>query len=299
MRFFTFHRPDSLRSTLTTVLPMLLAITLMIIALAGPRWGIDDSPGIIRGRDLVLILDLSKSMEAADMNNPQRPQRWQAGRDAIFNLLEDLKSRGGHRVALIVFAAKPLLVCPLTVDYNHLLQRASEISLSAPPTGIYPNDDEPWTSGTRIGSAVRLAVDSHDPRFEGYQDVILISDGDDPSPDRDSEIETGIIAASRQHIPVHCVGVGDSKEGGQIIVEEVPVQTKLEEAPLRTIARLTDGIYFSAGRDLPPLDKFFRDKIEPRPSRELPEELLPQAKDRRIWFVLPAIALLCLAWRRE
>lgn len=49
---------------------MLLAITLMIIALAGPRWGIDDSPGIIRGRDLVLILDLSKSMEAADMNNP-------------------------------------------------------------------------------------------------------------------------------------------------------------------------------------------------------------------------------------
>lgn len=162
-----------------------------------------------------------------------------------------MKSRGGHRVALIVFAAKPLLVCPLTVDYNHLLQRASEISLSAPPTGIYPNDDEPWTSGTRIGSAVRLAVDSHDPRFEGYQDVILISDGDDPSPDRDSEIETGIIAASRQHIPVHCVGVGDSKEGGQIIVEEVPVQTKLEEAPLRTIARLTDGIYFSAGRDLP------------------------------------------------
>ncbi len=278
----------------------LIALLAIVIAIVTPRWGTADSPGILKGRDVVIILDLSKSMEAADMADPKFPQRWQSAREAVVLFIDDLKQRGGgHRIAIVAFAAKPVPICPLTIDRDHFRHVLSELSIVTPPTGIYPNDDERWTSGTRIGAAIRFAVEMHDPKFEGYQDCILISDGDDPGPDRDSEIDTGIAVASERHIPIHTVGIGDAKEGGQIIVDGVPVQTKLEEVPLRAIARRTEAFYLSAGRETPELTRFFREKIEPRPSRELPEELLPQPRERRIWFLLSAIALLCLAWRRE
>ena len=277
-----------------------VALVFSVIAFAGPQWGLSDTPGILKGRDVVILIDLSRSMEAADMADAKSPQRWQAGREAIIRFIDDLKRRGGgHRVALMAFAAKPVPLCPLTVDRDHLLNVLNELRIAAPPTGLYPNDDELWTSGTRFGSAIQFAVAMHDPKFEGYQDCILVSDGDDPAPDRDSEIDVGIAAATVGRIPIHTVGIGDDKDGGQLIVEGVPVLTKLEEAPLKAIARRTEGFYLKSGRDVPALAAFFQEKIEPRPSRELPEEVLPQPQERRIWFLLPAIALLCLAWRRE
>src|SRR5262249_56130300 len=69
-----------------------------------------------------------------------------------------------------------------------------------------PNAEAGDVSGTRIGAALRLAVAAHDPRMQGAQDIILLSDGDDPV--ADNEWREGIDAAAAKKIPIHTVGLG-------------------------------------------------------------------------------------------
>ena len=300
-----FGRPEAL-AALSSLQPrrrarsrlLLLGSMLgLVIALAGPRWGKGD-PGVVSGRDLMIVLDLSKSMLADDMRDPDgvNKQRWQAARAGIHDLVESIRQRGGHRVGLVVFAAKPWVVCPLTADYDHFLMRLDEFSPEAPPPEVNPIMGEPFESGTRIGAALTEAVKAHDPRFPGYQDILLISDGDDPADDRDSEIETGIRAAREAHIPVHVVGVGDPENAVGASFKDEIRPTQLVEAPLQEIARQTRGEYLPAHRDRPKLAEFFHARIEPRPSRELTDDAFPQPRDRALWFLLPAVVLLMAAW---
>lgn len=284
---------------------LFLAWTLLVLGAAGPRWGKGDDDGVAVGRDVVIALDLSRSMLAADMSGP--PQRWQAAVAGAQDLIETLRARGGHRAAVVVFAAKPKLLVPLTTDYDHLRTKLAELDAAHPPPDLRPDEGAP--SGTRIGAALAAAVETHDPRFPGYQDVILISDGDDPAGDR--EWAVGVSAARRASIPVHAVGVGDPVRGSPVFVngrrlsfadpdgEATEVQTRLREDVLQSIAGEGRGSYLPARRDVPRLDEFFRKAIEPNPSRELTDDALPQPKDRSAWFL--GFGLLCLAigWWRE
>lgn len=278
------------------------SVLLIIIGLAGPRWGKGD-PGVVAGRDLMIVLDLSKSMLAEDMRDEKAPERWRAAQAGIHDLIAYLRSRGGHRVGLVVFAAKPWLVCPLTNDYDHFAMRVNEFSPAAPPMEVNPEKDEHVPSGTRIGAGVAEGVFWHDKRFPGHQDVLLISDGDDPSPDADDEIEVGYREARTAKIPVHVVGLGDPFGDPTTVIwkrpdgqEEIIGPTKLKEGPLKEIARQTRGEYLPAHREMPALGDFFRTYIEPRPTRELSDDAMPQPRDRAVWFLLPAFVLLLAAW---
>lgn len=283
------------------------AVLSLVVALAGPRWGKGD-PGVVIGRDLVIVLDLSKSMLADDMRDPDGrdvKERWQAARAGILNLVTAIRQRGGHRIGLVEFASKPWIVCPLTADYDHFVMRLEEFDPLAPPRETNPAEGEQFASGTRIGSAIVEAVHAHDPRFPGYQDIILISDGDDPAADKDNEVEIGIRAARDAKIPVHVVGVGDPDNAITVFVprtgsdEEIIGPTKLDENLLKEIARQTHGEYYPARREVPHLGDFFKAKIEPRPSRELPDDALPQTRDRYLWFLIPALVLILGAWLIE
>src|SRR5262249_57041129 len=137
--------------------------------------------------DVVIVLDLSRSMLA------EQPSRQELARRGINDLAEMFKRRGGYRVALVVFAAHPRLVFPLTNDYDHLAEAVAQQDAAAPPRALRPNADAGDVSGTRIGAALRLAVAAHDPRMQGAQDIILLSDGDDPV--ADNEWREGIEAA--------------------------------------------------------------------------------------------------------
>ncbi len=277
---------------------LLASVLFLIIGLTGPRWGRGD-PGVVAGRDLMIVLDLSKSMLADDMRSPEGAnikERWQAARAGIHELIDYLRQRGGHRVGLVVFAAKPWLVCPLTNDYDHFTMRLDEFSPTAPPIEVNADKDENIPSGTRIGAGVAEGIRWHDPRFPGHQDVLLISDGHDPSPDADTEIEIGIRAARNVNIPVHVVGVGDPDNEKTVTTEQDVFQTKLEEKRLEEIARRTRGDYLSSQREKPALAEFFRTRIEPRPTREISDDALPQPRDRAVWFLVPALVLLLAAW---
>src|SRR5262249_12692324 len=172
----------------------------LILAVAGPRWGTDTSQQATSGRDLVVVLDLSRSMLA------EQPSREERGRRVLLELADSLQRRGGHRIALVVFAARAKLVCPLTHDYDHFREAVRRQDASNLPPELRPtSNDDP--SGTRIGAGLRAALGAHDPQAEGFQDILLVSDGDDPA--GDEEWAEGAAQAKAAGVAVYCVGVGD------------------------------------------------------------------------------------------
>lgn len=275
-----------------------LAWVLLVLGVAGPRWGKSDEPGVAVGRDLVIVIDLSRSMLADDMSDPEARTRWEAARKGALDLLHAVARRGGHRVAVVVFAARPKLLCPLTTDYEHVRAILEDLDGKYPPPEIRPGNDPSAVSGTRIGAALVAAVNAHDKEFLGSQDIILISDGDDPVSDR--EWVAGSNAARAASIPVYTVGVGNPTTptimqiGREI--EEL-VSTVLNEDVLQEIATQKDN-YVAARRDVPALGEFFRTRIEPNPSREYTGNQVPQPKERYPWFLAPALALFFVGWIR-
>jgi Ca-activated chloride channel family protein len=142
-----------------------------------------------------------------------------------------------------------------------------------------------------------LAAEVHDERFRGFQDILMMSDGDDPA--RDEEWRLGAEAARRQGIPVHTVGIGNPDADSPIPVgpdqylrhQRQPVRTRLHERPLREIARLTDGTYTPARTQALPLGELFRDRLEARAERDQTEDALPAYRLRYAWFFGPAALL--------
>jgi Ca-activated chloride channel family protein len=280
-----------------------LAWVLLVLGVAGPRWGKSDEPGVAVGRDLVIVIDLSRTMLADDMSDPKVRTRWEAARAGALDLLQAVARRGGHRVAVIVFAAKPKLLCPLTTDYEHARAVLEDLDGEYPPPEIRMAADPEAASGTRIGLALIAAVQAHDRDFIGSQDILLISDGDDPG--GDAEWVRGASAARAAKIPVHTVGVGDPKQVTTVVIGGEPLfGTSLHEDLLRQIAdetRITEeirGHYVPARRDVPKLGEFFRTRIEPNPSREYTGDQVPQPKERYAWFLAPALALFLIGWVR-
>lgn len=285
-----------------------LAWVALVLGLAGPRWGRSDEPGIAVGRDVVLVLDLSRSMLATDLSSSSA--RWEAGRNSLLDLLETVRRRGGHRVGIVVFAGRPKVLVPLTTDYDHAASALDEIDGRHLPPDLRPAPD--GLSGTRIGAALLLALATHDPRFTGSQDIILVSDGDDPVGASDLEWRRGSDAARAASVPVHTVGIGDPDrlstlpdDKGEPLEfqprEDLPpdlVQTRLEEDVLRQIAAETGGKYVAARKDAPRLGEFFRATVEPNPSRTVSDDSVPQPKDRAAWFLAAALGLFLIGWLR-
>jgi Ca-activated chloride channel family protein len=308
-RLQTFGRPETVLG-LSTLRPksrrrsrilLFIALIGLVAAVSGPRWGKGNNEGVIVGRDLVIVLDLSRSMIARDMADGDRPERWQAAKFATQELIETVRQRGGHRLGIVVFAARSHVICPLTSDYDHVRSRLDEFSPHAPPPEVRPDPDEPLPTGTSIGAAIHTAIGTHDPRFPGYQDILLFSDGD--GPEVEQEIELSIRESVERQIPVHVVGLGNPKEKWFLEFGEGQnthlVGTMLQEGILKDLARRTKGEYYAAQREIPQLGPWFTQIIEPRPSRELSDDALPQPRDRSMWFMLGGLVFLTLAWIRE
>ncbi|MFL5341785.1 MAG: vWA domain-containing protein [Gemmataceae bacterium] len=260
------------------------ALSALAAGIAAPHWGRDPHPDVVAGRDVIVVLDMSKSMKATDAP----PTRFDRARQALLDLTDAVQHRGGHRLGLVVFAAEAQVVVPLTHDYNHVRGVLETLDIDRPPSGLRPR---PGTiSGTRIGGGLRMAVSAHDPAFKGFQDILLLSDGDDPV--EDDDWVRGLSVAQQAEIPVYTVGIGDPDRDSIISIpghDEVP--TRLKERPLREIARRTSGHYLAAQRELPRLAEFFHQRIESKggttPEGDTPN--LPQPQ--QVWFYAAALGL--------
>ncbi len=274
----------------------LLALLLLGVGSAGPQWG-KEWDQAVSGRDLIVVLDCSRSMLA------ENPSRLRRARAALLDLSGELQKRGGHRLALVVFAGKARLACPLTHDYDHFrdaLGSARDVESLPFDPGLAPGPKD--ASGTRIGAALQVALEGRDPRYPGGCEILLLSDGDDPA--RDGEWEAGAAAARAVGIPVYTVGIGnpnpDEDEAKLVINRAVqqgadgkPVLTRLEEEPLRQIARTTHGTYTAMQTRPLALGRLYLDWVGDKPAREDADDALPVYQSRYLWFLTPAFVLLC------
>ena len=267
-------------------------LTCLALGIAGPRWGRDRDQSLAPGRDLVVVLDLSLSMLARDVPGPSSDSRLGQAVVALQDLANAAERRGGHRLALVVFASRAKIVCPLTQDYDHFREALGQLDPLDPllETGPVLGSE----SGTRIGSglieAVRLFRELPSP---GYQDVLLLSDGDDPA--QDEEWRAGVEAARHDRIAIHTVGLGDPTRpsaipipgAGDLRYHGVLITTRLEEKPLEEIALQTGGTYTPARTNALALAERLS------AGRELREDSFPVFKQRYAWFY--ALALVFLA----
>jgi Ca-activated chloride channel homolog len=179
-----------------------LGLVCLAIGAAGPQWGRDWYQESAPGRDVVVLLDCSRSMRAGT------PSRLVAARQAALDLATALERRGGYRIGLVACAANPHLIVPLTLDFAHFRAALDGAEFLPDDPAVRPREGDP--SGTRLGRGIEAAIAAHDERFLGARDIILLSDGDDPV--EDAEWLNGTSRARAVGIPVDVVGLGDPDE---------------------------------------------------------------------------------------
>lgn len=265
----------------------------LVLGIAGPQWGRDRDQFLAPGRDLVVIVDLSLSMLARDVPGAASDNRLGQALAGAKELANEAEKRGGHRLGLVVFASQAKTVCPLTQDYDHFRESLDQLDPFDPLLGIGPSGEA--ISGTRIGlaigEAVRLLRESPAP---GDQDIVLLSDGDDPA--QDEEWRLGAELARKENTPIYTVGLGDPNQAspipipgrGKLNYHGVSVITRLEERPLQTIAERTKGTYTPARTKALPLAQLLY------AGRELREDSVPVYQPRYVWFLGLALAFLAI-----
>jgi Ca-activated chloride channel family protein len=218
---------------------LVLALTLGLIALADPQVGTRMEEIKREGIDLVVAVDVSNSMLAKDI----APSRLEKSKHEVRTLLDMLQ---GDRVALVAFAGKAVVECPLTMDYG-----AAEIFLDVLDPGMvsFP--------GTSVSAAIRTSLTAFGEDSRAGKAIVLITDGET----HDDEALTAAQEAKEKGVIIHTVGVG-SLQGVPIPIGEAGgdfkkdrqgnvVVTRLDETTLQEIASETGGVYqrCSAGED--------------------------------------------------
>ncbi len=222
--------PAVRRRRITRDIATLLGLGACMIALAEPRFDKQLQTIQARGTDLVIAIDLSRSMDAADVD----PSRLERARREIGDLLAQLE---GDRVGLVVFAGGAVARLPLTVDYRALQTVLGEL-----------RTDDFQAQGSDLGGAIRKSVEllSGDESKAGKA-IIVFSDGEVFDP---ADVGVAAGAAADAHIPVYTVGVGSApatiplaERGGTFEFRGEVVTTTPDPATLQELARATGGAY--------------------------------------------------------
>ncbi|GAB3576954.1 VWA domain-containing protein [Spirosoma luteolum] len=234
-------------------LSMVLAVSLLLVALARPQLVREKREEQAQGIDIMLAMDVSASMTETDLP----PNRLVVARRLAQRFI---RGRQNDRIGLVVFAGEAFSLCPLTTDYTLLNEYLSGL-----------NDRMIRTSGTAIGDALArcinrmrdpdgLPVDSLHPAPERSRVVILLSDGDNTAGNLDPV--TAARLARAFGIRIYSIAVGRPP------VQQAGASTTVDEGILKTIASLGGGSFFRAA-DARRLEAVFRqiDRLEKSPVR--------------------------------
>lgn len=289
-----FADRDVLRSIATPVSTIrlgvraaLLCSALACVALALARPLRDRSERTVQreGRDVVFIVDVSRSMLADDLapNRLERVKLW------IRDVVPTIE---GDRVGLIAFAGTSVVKCPLTLDYAYFDLSLEELSTDSVSLG-----------GTNIGDALRKATQQVFDSFEGrFRDVILLTDGEDQG---SAPIEAARAAAERG-IRLIAIGIGDDGAGTPIpnpdprsaseyILDDrgSVVRSRLDRDTLEAMARATPGgVYVHVGTGNVELDSLYADLIKDADKSVVQEETIVEFDERFQTYLAIAVALL-------
>ncbi len=258
-----------------------VALFLLVLAAARPQWGHSDTAVHSRGRNLLIALDVSRSMLAADVH----PNRLERARVDIMDLIDDLK---GDRAGLLVFRGKANMICPLTTDYSFLRQALDGITVDAAPRGE-----------TDLADAIRKSLAAFETMPDENNAVILISDGDDLV----GRARAAAEEAGRRGIPIFTVGIGDpagaevpAADGkGAMKYQGKTVRSSMTESTLSEIAKASGGAYIplaTSSTASTTLGAIYRQHLSRIAAREIEEMLEHRLVERYQLFLVPAIILL-------
>jgi Ca-activated chloride channel family protein len=183
-----------------------------------------------KGVDVVVALDLSKSMLAKDI----QPDRLTRAKQLVMRMMDKMQN---DRVALVVFAGRAYLQVPLTIDYSAMKMMLQNVKPELIPT-----------QGTVIGEAIDLSMKSFSQKERKYKSLVIISDGEG----HEDNAEAMAKEAADQGVVIHTVGIG-SPQGATLYDPETksvkldeagnPVVSKLNEEELKNIAHSGKGTY--------------------------------------------------------
>jgi Ca-activated chloride channel family protein len=264
---------------------MIVGLVFIVAGLMGPRWGEELREFRRKGIDIMVCLDVSRSMLAGDIV----PNRLDRAKADIRDLLSILP---GDRIGLIAFAGKAELKCPLTIDYGFYRLVLDEIDTSSVAVG-----------GSLIGDAIRLASSSFTDQVKNHKVILVITDGEDHE-----SFPTGAAGdAYEEHgIRVFTIGLGDAAAGQRIPVngpdgqtaflqyEGQEVWSKLDPEMLTRMAVVGGGAYVPAGTRNIDIEGIYNEHIATLDEREFEAATKVGQVPRFQWFVAAALVILLL-----
>lgn len=262
------------------------ALLLLVVALTGPRWGEQMQTLLRRNVDIVVLLDVSKSMLARDI----APNRLERAKLAIRDDL--LRALGGDRVALVTFAGVPSVACPLTSDYGFFRLALDDVTTQSSPRG-----------GTMIGDALRKAGDLFDKHLDTHKLILLITDGEDHE---SFPVEAAAGVWKDAGAAIVAIAIGDTSQGARVPVSDASRdkyvtykgETVWSKADFDTLRKVTEvsplGVFVPAGTSNFDLGEIYRKVASAIRATEQRDQRTVRTPARFHLFVVPALALVLI-----
>ena len=259
---------------------ILIAFTVGVIALANPRKPQGTTMVNRSGIDVMIALDVSKSMLANDI----QPSRLERAKQLISKLIDKLPN---DRIGIVVFAGRAYLQMPLTTDHS-----AAKMYLSSATTDVVP------TQGTVIGDALKMCFAAFNAQEKKYKAVVLLSDGEDHD-------EAALKVAKEltdEGVMINTIGIGSPQ--GSTIIDPVTnetkkdaagnaVITKLNEEELKSIAAKGNGLYQLFSNTDEVVDNI-KTQLQSIGQRSISENSLINYKNYFPWFLVTMLILLLI-----
>jgi Ca-activated chloride channel homolog len=261
----------------------LFAAVLLVFAMANPQFGTKKQRVKRKSVDVMLAMDVSRSMQAQDA----LPSRLALAKQFIGKLVEQLK---GNRIGTIMFAGNAYLQMPLTTDYA-----AANIFIQSADCEMLP------TQGTAISEAVELGMESFPKDNKNHRVIIVITDGEDHEEGAKAIVEK----AAEDNILVYTIGIGtaqgapipETSEDGitKLKLDEsgATILSKLNEPFLKELAEAGNGAYFNLANN-PDVFNALRKSIDKLEKKEFEARMFSSYESYYQYLVAAALLLLLL-----
>tara|TARA_B100000963_G_scaffold179147_1_gene155714 strand:- start:113 stop:1084 length:972 start_codon:yes stop_codon:yes gene_type:complete len=274
----------NLKAVFTKFILRVTFFTLLIISLLGPNFGIKEEKVEVVGKDIMIAVDLSESMNANDI----QPSRIEKVKFEIKKIVDEFS---GDRIGIIMFSGEAFVQCPLTYDKNAL-----NLFVETLNTGLVPN------SGTDFGPPLELGLSKLQDKNSGDNDfkskiIILFSDGEDFGEDTDKSIEK----IKENSLKLFSVGIG-TDQGSKILDdfgnfkkdnEGNDVITKLNSSSLRETADKTGGKYYEISKNKNEINQMITE-IKNIKGDVIDEQTSNISENKYFYFLLFALVLIAI-----
>lgn len=257
--------------------------TCLTLALAGPRWSFREVETFSRDQSLVILLDLSESMNVSDI----KPSRLVRAKQKIEDILGIAK---GVKIGLVAFAADPHMITPLTEDKGTILHLLSSLET-----------DLMYVQGSRLSSALEMASNMLEVEFGTNKALLIISDGG--FEDANAFITAKKLAS--KGIIIHVMGVGTIEGAPLVNVDRkhhtkntIPILSKLERERLHEISKIGNGSYLEANYSVHEV-KAILNELEKRADAQVKIGKKNRLWDEHFYLLIIPILPIILFWFRR